>query len=690
MPHTILLISANPEDTARLQLNKEAREIAEGLRLSPQRDTFCLEKSEAARIKDVRRAMLNHHPRIVHFCGHGEGNAGIVFEDESGHARLVNTEGLAGLFALFADKMECVVLNACYSEIQAEAIARHIPYVVGMSQTIGDNAAQEFSVAFYDAIGAGKSFDFAYKMACNAIQLAGIPEHLTPVLKKRDGIPVQRKKAPPITKPETPQVIENTPHPSIEKHIEPPLPPAVRPIRIWRRSPLPRAVLLLIAVLSIVYYLPYSPVRALEEYALDVLIAITQHHISDSSSQFVFFDIDDDTYRKSWKKPLLTPRRHIKTLLDIAVEAQAAVVILDIDLSLAGEDGEVLRQTLQDHSASAQCPDRRNQAGKLCTQILLVRFFEFAGEYWEPIPSFLDEVVEESPNLHWVSASLNTPAFVRAWQPWQSACVEGKTELTPGAVWMAAALLAEPEIGAVGSIYQALKGFEGGACGTALTQGLLPWQYPQEHTRPLHLELPASSRQQRILYKIDGEYHGHSLLRVWSAADLRPDSAESEYLKAAGQAVLIGGSFPAAGDTKVTPLGNMPGAVVLLNALYSFQQFGQLVSVPFLVCILLCGGAAAGLYFINCRRGIMWTLALGTATGIAWFSVSFHLLSYGIWLDFSFAWLVWGMFAVSALYGTPMISVKSQNGPLSQPVSWQGVLSVITAAIFTVLISALY
>ncbi|MCP4700764.1 MAG: SUMF1/EgtB/PvdO family nonheme iron enzyme [Gammaproteobacteria bacterium] len=187
MPHTqtILLISTNPRDTARLQLNKEAREIAEGLRLSPQRDAFRLEKSEAARIKDVRRAMLNHHPRIVHFCGHDEDEAGIVFEDESGHARVVNTEGLAGLFALFADKVECVVLNACYSEIQAKAIARHIPYVVEMNLAISDDTALEFFVAFYDAIGAGKSFEFAYKMACNAIQMMGIPEHLTPVLKRR-------------------------------------------------------------------------------------------------------------------------------------------------------------------------------------------------------------------------------------------------------------------------------------------------------------------------------------------------------------------------------------------------------------------------------------------------------------------------------------------------------------------------
>jgi len=53
-----------------------------------------------------------------------------------------------------------------------------------MNQAIGDRAAIEFAVSFYDALGVGRDVEFAYKLGCNAIQIAGIPEHLTPVLKK--------------------------------------------------------------------------------------------------------------------------------------------------------------------------------------------------------------------------------------------------------------------------------------------------------------------------------------------------------------------------------------------------------------------------------------------------------------------------------------------------------------------------
>jgi len=183
MRKTILILAANPKNTPPLRLDQEAREIGNGLERAQKRDEFILKQKLAVRPVDVRRAMLDDKPNIVHFCGHGSENEGIVFEDENGYTKLVGTDTLAGFFELFADKVECVILNACYSEVQAEAIARHIPYVIGMKKAIGDTAAIEFAIAFYDALGAGESVEFAYKLACNAIQWAGIPEHLTPVIK---------------------------------------------------------------------------------------------------------------------------------------------------------------------------------------------------------------------------------------------------------------------------------------------------------------------------------------------------------------------------------------------------------------------------------------------------------------------------------------------------------------------------
>jgi hypothetical protein len=158
----ILILSANPEDTARLRLDEEVREINEGLQRSRNRDRFTIYQQWAVRLRDLRRAMLDYEPRIVHFCGHGEIN-GLMVENDDGEAVLVNSEALAGLFELFTTQVECVILNACYSESQAESINEHIKYVIGMRKEIQDRAAIEFAVGFYDALGAGRTVEEAFR-----------------------------------------------------------------------------------------------------------------------------------------------------------------------------------------------------------------------------------------------------------------------------------------------------------------------------------------------------------------------------------------------------------------------------------------------------------------------------------------------------------------------------------------------
>jgi len=183
---TILMLSANPKGTQPLRLDEERREIEEGLtERSKLRDQFKIITKVAVRPRDVQRAMLDNSPQIVHFSGHGEGTQGLALEDQTGETQLVNADALASLFELFSDQLNCVVLNACYSHVQAEAIVKHIPYVIGMCDQIGDKAAISFATAFYDALGAGRDIDFAYKHACVAIKMEGIPQAHIPILHQK-------------------------------------------------------------------------------------------------------------------------------------------------------------------------------------------------------------------------------------------------------------------------------------------------------------------------------------------------------------------------------------------------------------------------------------------------------------------------------------------------------------------------
>jgi CHAT domain-containing protein len=181
---SILLLAANPKGTVSLRLQEEEREIKERLRLAGY-GKVPINSSGATRPKDIQQAMLDFKPQIVHFAGHGAGQNGLVFEDISGQPKLVSSEALANLFKLFSSHVECVVLNACYSKLQAEAIAQHVNYVIGMNQSIDDRAAITFAAGFYTALGAGQSIEFAYDLGCNAIQMEDISEHLIPVLVKK-------------------------------------------------------------------------------------------------------------------------------------------------------------------------------------------------------------------------------------------------------------------------------------------------------------------------------------------------------------------------------------------------------------------------------------------------------------------------------------------------------------------------
>jgi len=190
----ILFLTSDPSDSARLRLGQELRDIRENLQLSKQRDKFLLESRESVRPKDITQAIFDIEPHIVHFSGHGMSAGELCFEDILGKTQPVQPNALANLFELVAKQVGCVILNACYSEIQAKAIVKHIPFVVGMNQAIGDRAAITFASGFYKALGAGRSFEDAYKFARVEIQLEGISEDLTPVLhKQEDSIDIEDK-----------------------------------------------------------------------------------------------------------------------------------------------------------------------------------------------------------------------------------------------------------------------------------------------------------------------------------------------------------------------------------------------------------------------------------------------------------------------------------------------------------------
>lgn len=213
--HTILFLAANPPGADRLALDREARAIRAELERSAHRDCFELHTRWAVAPLDLLRELRRLKPTILHFSGHGdrgvvegcsphpagqrditEGSApheeepfgGLFFRGADGRAQRVTAAALQRTLGAAGASVRLVVLSACYSDAQAQALLAYVDCVVGMRGSIGDDAARAFAVGFYGGLGERESIATAYRQGCAAIDLAGMNDSDRPQLEVRDGI----------------------------------------------------------------------------------------------------------------------------------------------------------------------------------------------------------------------------------------------------------------------------------------------------------------------------------------------------------------------------------------------------------------------------------------------------------------------------------------------------------------------
>jgi hypothetical protein len=178
----ILFLAANPQDNTRLRLDEEIRAIDQAFREASFRDNFDIEQHWAVRVRDLPGLLLRYQPDIVHFSGHGTTTSEIILENDDGQSQPVPQHVLSGLFSTLKDNIRCVVLNACFSQEQAQAIAKHIDCVVGMSAAVGDDSAVNFAGAFYQALAYGRDVKSAFELGRLRVDVTAVDDSHIPQL----------------------------------------------------------------------------------------------------------------------------------------------------------------------------------------------------------------------------------------------------------------------------------------------------------------------------------------------------------------------------------------------------------------------------------------------------------------------------------------------------------------------------
>lgn len=170
----ILVLSADPLPSRDWPFNPQLQEIQLSLERSPTGYQFELHQRSAVQPIDIQRALLEINPHIVHLStSYTADTTALLFHNRSGKAKFVQAEDLADIFNLFSNRLECVILNAPNSDSQAQVIAKSVPYVIGMNQSIDQTTIIDFIFGFYRNLSNKGSVEQTFALACNQLELKG-------------------------------------------------------------------------------------------------------------------------------------------------------------------------------------------------------------------------------------------------------------------------------------------------------------------------------------------------------------------------------------------------------------------------------------------------------------------------------------------------------------------------------------
>jgi esterase/lipase superfamily enzyme len=176
----VLVLAANPLGTDLLQLEQEATLIQQRLQEGETGRDFIVKVEQAVRAEDFSRFLLQYEPLIIHFSGHGDRDGNIILNNDRGEIQAVSPEDLAELLAIVRGRVECVILNACFSLEKADALAEQVSCVMGMDAAIDDESAVRFTAGFYRGLGFGWSYYRAFELGRNEINLLQLPDGEVP------------------------------------------------------------------------------------------------------------------------------------------------------------------------------------------------------------------------------------------------------------------------------------------------------------------------------------------------------------------------------------------------------------------------------------------------------------------------------------------------------------------------------
>lgn len=314
----------------------------------------------------------------------------------------------------------------------------------------------------------------------------------------------------------------------------------------------------------------------------DRLAAISQiiSGVPDGALPVTLLDVDDAT-RQAWKSTGVTPHAALAELVRTAQKNGAKGILLDFDLAMDTPDApadEALFALIRDYPADAPV-------------LMLVRRIGFTKsakvDGTALVPSELatpyDAAVTGKPNVVWVTTlnEIGSDRAVRQIRLWQTVCDGAMGHSYPSAALVTAARLGDTDHAA------ALKAFLDNRvaeeCGEKpVKDGAWPPMKQQLAQLPYVFGNDAASPARLRVEQADGSRV--VALRRISAGKLvtfdgvtAAPAGEIDSDPFAKRVAVIGASYTESTDVHETPLGTMPGSVILANSIVQAERLADTV-----------------------------------------------------------------------------------------------------------------
>jgi hypothetical protein len=175
-PKKILFVCTGANDKNPFDFGQEFKKIKDALQSSQKREQFEVEIETGVEADDFLRVVTRYQPDILHIATHSSDNQGVYFQNSAGETQSFSPEELADVFALMQKKFtpELVILSACNSIAQAEAIQPYVGQAIAMQDLWPEEAGLSYAENLYEMIFDGQDINYAHESAVLGVKMAKI------------------------------------------------------------------------------------------------------------------------------------------------------------------------------------------------------------------------------------------------------------------------------------------------------------------------------------------------------------------------------------------------------------------------------------------------------------------------------------------------------------------------------------